>query len=164
MGGERRIPAEESGADIKLPVKRPPKEKPKRLPYSSDQRHQVFHTPIYRGEAASPDLVLGRSAGERQTLLGARERPPAERSDVDLGSERTCGSAVGCHLNQPVAHSPLFAAHIRGSSSSRDAVVEACYSGLSLRVNNQAQSELDDRGAWSVCVASPTAGCSRRTV
>jgi len=37
------------GADIKLLVKKPPKGKPKRLPYDADQLQMIFKTPIYTG-------------------------------------------------------------------------------------------------------------------
>jgi len=37
------------GADIKLLVKKPPKGKPKRLPYDADQLQKIFKTPIYTG-------------------------------------------------------------------------------------------------------------------
>lgn len=37
------------GADIKLLVKKPPKGKPKRLPYDADQLQRIFKTPIYTG-------------------------------------------------------------------------------------------------------------------
>lgn len=40
------------GADIKLLVKKPPKGKPKRLPYSAEQLHQIFQTPIYTGRSS----------------------------------------------------------------------------------------------------------------
>ncbi|MBO9464131.1 site-specific integrase [Tropicibacter sp. R15_0] len=40
------------GADIKLLVKKPPKGKPKRLPYSPEQLHQIFQTPIYTGRSS----------------------------------------------------------------------------------------------------------------
>jgi len=37
------------GAGIKLLVKKPPKGKPKRLPYNADQLQKIFKTPIYTG-------------------------------------------------------------------------------------------------------------------
>ncbi|WP_434290981.1 site-specific integrase [Celeribacter sp. SCSIO 80788] len=40
------------GADIKLLVKKPPKGKPKRLPYSPEKLHQIFQTPIYTGRSS----------------------------------------------------------------------------------------------------------------
>lgn len=40
------------GADVKLLVKKLPKGKPKRLPYSPEQLHQIFQTPIYTGRSS----------------------------------------------------------------------------------------------------------------
>lgn len=48
MVAEEHLP-KVPGADIKLLVKKPPKGKPKRLPYEADQLQKIFKTPIYTG-------------------------------------------------------------------------------------------------------------------
>lgn len=52
------------GADIKLLVKKPPKGKPKRLPYSPEQLHQIFQTPVYTGRSS-----VARSGAKGDLLL-----------------------------------------------------------------------------------------------